>query len=176
MHILYRLLLTMNSTLLIVVVFLIKEQVQIGLLVNYPRWISYIIFLLIPVLLTAISLVLSRFLSSDSIGGKINDVEQGNNAFLPSYLGYFFVAISIPRWETLVFVFLILFIFTYVSQTSYFNPLFLLWGYQFYYITTENNVKIFLISKKPIRTTEGLSFRNLKRINNFTYIDRETNK
>jgi len=162
----------MNATLLIVVVFLIKEQVQIGFLVDYPRWISYIIFIFIPILLTGISLLLSHFLSGDSIEGNIRDVEQGNNAFLPSYLGYFFVAISIPRCETLIFIFLILFAFTYFSQTLYFNPLFLLWGYQFYYITTENNVKIFLISKKRIRCTQGLSFPNLKRINDFTYIDK----
>ncbi|HBK69321.1 MAG TPA: hypothetical protein DDZ91_11820 [Firmicutes bacterium] len=172
MHIFYRLLLTLNSTLLIGVIFLIKEQEQIGFLTNYHRWVSYILFILIPVFLTGISLLLSRFLSSDSIEGTIKDVAQGNNAFLPSYLGYFFVAISIPRYETLIFVFLILFVFTYLSQTSYFNPLFLLWGYQFYYLTTENNVKIFLISKKTIRRTKGLSFPNLKRINDFTYIDK----
>ena len=88
---------------------------------------------------------------------------------------YFFVALSVPFYETLVFIFTILFIFTYFSQTLYFNPLFLLWGYQFYYITSENNVKIFLISKKCIRSTQGLSFPNLKRINNFTYIDKGGN-
>lgn len=162
----------MNSTSLIIVVFLIKAQVKIGLLSGYPRWISYIIFICMPVLLTGISLIFTRFLSNDNIEGDIRDLEQANNAFLPSYLGYFFVALSVPYCETLIFTFAILFVFTYFSQTLYFNPLFLLWGYQFYYITTENNVKIFLISKKRIRSTQGLSFSKLKRINNFTYIDR----
>ncbi|MDR3584928.1 MAG: hypothetical protein P4L59_06325 [Desulfosporosinus sp.] len=171
LNVFYQLFLTMNATLLIIVVFLIKVQVQIGFLASSPRWISYIIFICIPILLTGISLLLTHFLSDDNIEGNIRDVEQANNAFLPSYLGYFFVALSVPYCETLIFTFSILFVFTYFSQTLYFNPLFLLWGYQFYYITTENNVKIFLISKKLIRSTQGLSFPKLKRINNFTFID-----
>lgn len=169
---LYRLFLTFNATSLIIVVFLIKTQFQLCFLNGFPKWISYIVFICIPIILTGISLLLSRFLSSDSITGEIKDVEQANNAFLPSYLGYFFVALSIQYNETLLFVFLILFAFTFFSQTLYFNPLFLFWRYQFYYITTENNVKLFIISKKQIRSSNGLRFSLLKRINNFTYIDK----
>ncbi len=172
LNILNQLFLTMNATSLIIVVFLIKEQVQIEFLAGSHRWISYMIFICIPILLTGISLLFTRYLSDDNIEGNIRDIEQANNAFLPSYLGYFFVALSVPYCETLIFTFAILFMFTYFSQTLYFNPLFLLWGYQFYYITTENNVKIFIISKKQMRSTQGLSFPKLKRINNFTYIDK----
>jgi hypothetical protein len=172
LNVLYQLFLTMNSTSLIIVVFLIKEQKKIVFLANSPGWISYIIYICIPILLTGISLLFTHFLSDDNIEGYVKDVEQANNAFLPSYLGYFFVALSVPHCETIIFIFSILFIFTYFSQTLYFNPLFLLWGYQFYYITTENNIKIFLISKREIRSTHKLSFPKLKRINNFTYIDR----
>lgn len=171
LNILYQIFLTINATSLIIVVFLIKTQVQIGCLDHYPRWISYIIFICIPIFLTGVSLLLTHLLSDDDIEG-IRDVEQANNAFLPSYLGYFFVALSVPYCETLMFCFAILFVFTYFSQTLYFNPLFLLWRYHFYYITTENNVKIFLISKKQIRSAHGIGFLKLKRINNFTYIDR----
>lgn len=171
LNIAYQLFLTMNATSLVIVVFMIKEQVQISFLEGTQNWISYIVFICIPVLFTAISLLVKQYLSDDSIESNIKDVEQANNTFLPSYLGYFFVALSVPYCETLIFIFAILFIFTYFSQTLYFNPLFLIFGYQFYYITTENNVKIFLISKKQIRSTKGLTFPNLKRINNFTYID-----
>lgn len=172
LNVLYQLFLTINATSLIIFVFLIKQQVQIGFLASSPRWISYIIFICIPIILTGISLLLTKFLSDDNIEGNVKDIEPANNSFLPSYLGYFFVALSVPYYETLIFIFVILFAFTYFSQTLYFNPLFLLWGYQFYYITTGNNVKIFLISKRRIRSTEGLSFQKLKRINNFTYIDK----
>ena len=122
--------------------------------------------------MTGLSLLFTRFLSSDSIEGNVKDIEQANNAYLPSYLGYFFVALSVPDIETLVWVFLILFVFTYFSQTLYFNPLFLLWGKHFYYVTTKNNVKIFLITKKALRTTSDAEFEKLKRINDYTFIDK----
>lgn len=171
LRILYQLFLTLNATSLIIVVFLIKTQVRFCLLSGPLRWISYIAYICVPIILTGISLLLTKFLSGDVIEGDIRDIEPANNAFLPSYLGYFFVALSVPYGETLVFIFSILFLFTYFSQTLYFNPLFLIWGYHFYYITTKNNIKLFLISKKQIRGTAGLSFPKLKRINDFTYID-----
>ena len=126
-----------------------------------------------PVVTTAMSLFLKKFLSYDSIEKQPLDIEQANNSFLPSYLGYFFVALSVPTPETLWFIYFILFVFTFCSQAIYFNPIFLIFGYQFYYMTTADNVKIFLISKKQIKTTKALVFPTLKRINNFTFIDVE---
>lgn len=79
---------------------------------------------------------------------KVIEAEQANNAFLPSYLGYFFVALSINHFETLAFIFTILFLFTFYSQTLYFNPLFLLFGYHFYYLTTVNKTKVLMITEK----------------------------
>lgn len=151
-----------------IVIFLIKQHCII--INKAPNWISYLIFISIPVLMTGLSLLCTRFLSTDSIEGNVKDLEHANNAYLPSYLGYFFVALSVPDVETLVFVFLILFVFTYFSQTIYFNPLFLLWKRHFYYVTTENNIKIFLITRKVLRKPSDVRFENLKRINNYTFI------
>lgn len=151
-----------------IVIFLIKQHCII--INKAPNWVSYLIFISIPALMTGLSLLCTRFLSTDSIEGNVKDLEHANNAYLPSYLGYFFVALSVPDVETLVFVFLILFVFTYFSQTIYFNPLFLLWKRHFYYVTTENNIKIFLITRKVLRKPSDVRFENLKRINNYTFI------
>lgn len=175
-NIIYQLFLTLNATSLIIVIFLIKEQTVLTILENFPNWVSYSVFISIPIILTGLSLFLTKFLSDDSIEGGIKELELANNAYLPSYLGYFFVALSVPYLETLIFVFALLFMFTFFSQTLYFNPLFLFWGNHFYYITTDKNVKIFLITKKRIRRIENLEFSKLKRINNFTYIDVEVEK
>lgn len=177
---LYRLLLTFNSTSLIIVVFLVKEKTVIDWcpqLSFLPSYISYIVYFSIPVILTYFSLLLSRFLEDDSLEkenniSKIVEVEQANNAFLPSYLGYFFVAVSVPYCETLVFVFFILFLFTFFSQTLYFNPLFLLFRYKFYYLTTANRIKIFLITEKSLKSPADIDLPILKRINDFTFIDK----
>ncbi|CAM3931809.1 hypothetical protein [Mesobacillus zeae] len=184
----YRLFLTFNSTSLIIVIFLIKEQETIKwpqIMSFIPDYISYILYFLLPVFFTYLSLLLSRLLSNDSLEkskkviekeqtlelSKIAEVEQANNSFLPSYLGYFFVALSIPYFETLIIVFLLLFIFTFFSQTLYFNPLFLLFGFQFYYLTTINRTKIFLITRKSLKDPKDINLPNLKRINDFTFID-----
>ena len=178
MKILYRLLLTFNATSLILVVYLVKSETTIDWISKIwnftPKYLSYIIYVLVPIILTYFSLLLTNLLSTDVIQqGSIIEVEQANNVFLPSYLGYFFVALSVSKSDTLYFVFLILFIFTFLSQTLYFNPLFLFFGYNFYNVTTNNNIKIFIVSKKTIKNPKDIGFNKLKRINNFTFIDKE---
>lgn len=172
----YKLLLTFNATSLILVVYFIKERYYFYCLDKFPVWVSYIACMLFPVVTTGMSLILKKFLSYDSIEKQPLDIEQANNSFLPSYLGYFFVALSVPTTETLWFIYFILFVFTFCSQAMYFNPVFLIFGYQFYNVTTADNVKIFLISRKQIKTTKELVFPMLKRINNFTFIDVEKAK
>lgn len=177
MNLIYRLLLTFNATSLILVVYLIKEQVTINSLSknlnNFPQYISYIIYFLIPIILTCFSLRISNYLGSSNISkGSIVEIENANNAFLPSYLGYFFVALSVNNNKTLIFVFIILFVFTFLSQTLYFNPLFLIFRYHFYNVTTNNKTKLFIISKNQITKIDDIEFPTLKRINNFTFIDK----
>lgn len=181
-NLLFRLFLTFNATSLILVVYLVKEQVVINdfhpYLESLPHWVSYVSYFAIPVLFTYLSILMSSGLANDSIEAEegksaVKEIEQANNAYLPSYLGYFFVALSVPFNETLIFVFAILFLFTFLSQTLYFNPLFLFFGYHFYYLRTETNIKIFLITKKKLKDPGKLSFPALKRINDFTFIDKE---
>lgn len=194
MNFIYRLLLTFNATSLIIVVFLIKEkfvfsciwskfihisnnEVSVSILKilkSFPDFISYIVYILIPILFTFISLRVGKHLGNANISkGTIVEIENANNAFLPSYLGYFFVALSISTFDTLVYMFIILFVFTFLSQTLYFNPLFLIFGYHFYNVSTSNKAKLFIISKKEIIKVDDVEFPLLKRINNFTFIEYE---
>ena len=180
-NLLFRLFLTFNATSLILVVYMIKEQIVINTisccLENLPHWVSYVLYFAVPVFFTFLSLLLSNKLADDNIEGEegksaIKDIEQANNAYLPSYLGYFFVALSVNHCDTLIFVFAILFLFTFLSQTLYFNPLFLVFRYHFYYLNTENNIKIFLITKRNLKDPRSLNFPYLKRINDFTFIEK----
>jgi hypothetical protein len=177
MNIIYRLLLTFNATSLILVIFLIKEDIALinlhEKICTLPHYVSFICYFSIPILFTYISLLLAKYLGNSNIKkGSIIEVENANNAFLPSYLGYFFVALSVNNYETLIFVFFILFVFTYLSQTLYFNPLFLIFGYHFYNISTQSKSKLFIITKYEISNVEDVEFPALKRINNFTFIDK----
>jgi hypothetical protein len=115
-----------------------------------------------------------KCLDDDNIKKEhIKEIELANNSFLPSYLGYFFVALGIVDVDTLLIVFFILFIFTFLSQTLYFNPIFLVFGYHFYFLKNVNDVKIFLISKKQLKKPNDVDFNQLKRINHYTFIDLE---
>jgi hypothetical protein len=172
----YRLLLAFNSTYMVIVVFLIQQRYIITKLNFLSIYVSYILFILTPVLLTYLSFKVMKYLDNDEIKKvHIKEIELANNSFLPSYLGYFFVALGIVDVDTLLIVFFILFIFTFLSQTLYFNPIFLLFGYHFYFLKNINDVKIFLISKKQLKKPNDVDFNQLKRINNYTFIDLENN-
>ncbi|QTH46845.1 hypothetical protein J4772_31725 [Cohnella sp. LGH] len=164
---------TLNSLLFIVIVYLIKEKITIFKVHLIPTWTLHLIYVLIPIPLSLLILKTSKLLKKDSIEGKILQIEEANNAYLPSYLGYFFVALSVPDTYTFLFVFSILFIFVYFSQTHYFNPVFLLLKYHFYYVTTDDNCMNIIISKRTFEGENELEFMNLRRINYHTYIDEE---
>lgn len=170
---LYRLFLTFNSTYLIVVVFLVKERYYLVLLEELNCiYVSWCLFILFPVVLTYISFCVARKLPKDAVSAEeVVEIELANNNFLPTYLGYFFVSLSINDIPTLIVVYGIIFVFTYLSQTLYFNPIFLLFKYHFYFLKTSQNKKIFLITKKEIKKPREAGFNRLRRINNYTFIN-----
>lgn len=86
-------------------------------------------------------------------------------------LDTFFVALSINDWKTLVFVYIIIFIFTFCSQELYFNPLLLVLKYNFYTISTQAGSTLFLISKKNYKKPEDVIISKVYRINNSTFIE-----
>ena len=148
MKYLYQLFLAFNSTWLIVVVYLIKEKYILNVLENFSIYYSWTIFVFIPIILTAFSFLIALKLPRDILrSNSVNEIELANNNFLPTYLGYFFVSLGIDDVSTLIVVFGIIYLFTYLSQTLYFNPIFLFFGYHFYFIKTASNVKLFLITR-----------------------------
>ena len=182
MNFVFRMLLTFNATSLLVIIFMVQKGYTLGAifpsisayLVNVSNFSSYFLYLLIPILLTRLSIVLSSKLGKDEFKqGEIASIELANNSFLPSYLGYFFVALSINNWDTLIFVYSVLFIFTILSQALYFNPLFLLFNFEFYNITTKNGAAIFLISQHRYKMPDEIKISSAYRINNYTFIERD---
>lgn len=172
MSFIYRLFLAFNSTYLIIVVYLIKKDYYLSILSRYSHYLSWLSFILFPVFLTGLSFFVVKALGTDSLARtSVDEIELANNSFLPTYLGYFFVSLGIENVPTLIVVFLIIYLFTFLSQTLYFNPIFLLFGYQFYFIKTKSNVKIFLISRKALKCPGDDDFPILKRINDYTFID-----
>lgn len=170
LNFIYRLILTLNATSWMVVVYGIKEHWQMRCLAT---WVTSFGLLMIPVALSLLSIGLSTFFDKDTIK-QCRECNLADNEFLTIYLGYFFVSLSISDLLTLYFLYGIIFVFTLLSQTQYFNPIFLLFGYHFYHITTEYGTKVFVIRRgSVIRSKKGISFNNLRRINDTTYIARK---
>lgn len=117
----YRALLAFVSTFWLVVIYIINDDD----LCFCHRVLATTVCLAIPILLSWFSLQISSFLGTDS-PGKLHDIYLADGEFLPTYLGYFFVALSISDLLSLIFIYLILLVFVYLSQTQYFNPIYYL--------------------------------------------------
>ena len=172
MNLLFKILLTINATSWMIILYAINEKCTFF---SLPVWLFDILLFLIPVLLSLISIWFSKFLGKDNLSECI-EFSLADNEFLPVYLGYFFLSLSVPNdnIKMMSVIYSIVFIFTFLSQTQYFNPIFLLFGYHYYHILTQNGTRIFVIHRgKVIRNKENLKFENLRRINDTTYIEKE---
>lgn len=169
MNFIYKLLLTINATSWMGVIYAIKEGWTIG---KIPVWLFGIILLVIPVILSVFSLLLTKKFGKESLT-ECTEVSLADGEFLPVYLGYFFVSVGVSENLTMLIVFVIVFVFTFISQTQYFNPIFLLFGYHYYHILTRNGTKIFVMKRGNVaRKASELSLVNLRRINDTTFIER----
>lgn len=167
---LFRLILTVSATFWIVIVFGIKERWTFCIL---STGMVSVVLMLVPIVLSGVSLWLSKFFDKDSVK-QCKECVLADNDFLPVYLGYFFVALSINDVSTLCCIYAIIFVFTFLTQTQYFNPVFLLFRYHFYHVVTSNGTKVFLIVRgKVIRNVSDVEFANMRRINDTTYIVRK---
>lgn len=165
----YNFLLALASTSPMILIFTVNTQTVIPPTVR-PRLFCLLVLFFI-ILINIIGLLSFRFLSKDSIEGQLKDIELSNGDFLPSYLGYFFVAVSITNMDTFLLVYGLTVLLVMLSQSMYYNPLLLIFRYNFYHATDENGTRLFLITKKKIRTIQAEGFANLRRINDVTYIE-----
>lgn len=168
----YKILLALNATSLMFLIYLIKEERWICCL---GRW-SIGIYFLILLIYTRICIAMRFCLKKDSIERGIKEISVATNGYTTTFLGLFFVALSIPSkdWITFYTVLVILIAFIYNSQTIYFNPLLCLFGYNFYEIHTNLGTRVYVITQvKNIKGTSGLEFPKLRKINEFTFIDEE---
>lgn len=164
-----RLILTLSSVSFFVIVYLVQNEIH---LFQCDCWIEYLVYIITPFILSGISLILCRKLSTSSIN-KVISIETSNNDFLANYLAFFFVALSVNKDNMPVFwiVFGMIVLFTFVSRVSYFNPIFLVFGFNYYYVYTAENVKVLLISQKKYKKPDEFQAMKAKRINDYTFIE-----
>ena len=170
MNFLMRLFMTFSSISFYIIVYLVQNDIILFKnKIGQYKWVILLFYIGIPFVLTFISLFFCTLLSKDTLK-EIKAIETSNNDFLANYLSFFFVALSIQRAEAFWIVLVMTLFFTFFSRVSYFNPIFLILGYSFYYVTTTDNVKIMLISKSKLRNPSTFEPIFVRRINDYTFI------
>lgn len=171
MNFILRLFMTFSSVSFFLIVFLVQNEINpFGSQLGDYYWLTYIGYLAVPFLLTLLSLGICKLLSKSSIN-KVVSLETSNNDFLANYLAFFFVALSVKGMAVFWMVFGMTILFTFVSRVSYFNPIFLVFGFNFYYVHTGENVKVMLISRKKLKSPQAFESMSVRRINDYTFIE-----
>lgn len=175
----YNFFFTLVSLSLLVVIYLINSGTEIGTLfglhissVDVPAYVSYAIYCAASILLTWISsLLFNKFERHDFPDRNIVCIESADGTFIPTYLAYVFIGLSVNGLVQLLFCYGILAIICYAAQIYLFNPVFYLLRYKFYFVTNSRNKKLLVMTKKEILLSENAMFENLYRVNDYTYVE-----
>lgn len=166
----YKILLTLSATSWMVAIYVISNSLTPK---QIPSRLFGILLLLLSILLASALLRLFRHLPKETPFHNSKEIELADGEFLPTYLGYFFISVGVSDHFTMIVLYLIVSVFTFLSQSQYYNPIFLFFGYHFYHISTEVGTKIFVIQKgEIIRNPKDFSPNTLYRLNNSTFIGR----
>lgn len=159
----FRIALTISSTSWLIIIFLFKESCTI--------WATVLLLLIFA--FTYCLLKYSKHLDHDTIN-KCVTCDLADSEFLPAYLGYFFVSLSINDSCVLLFIYSLIALFVYKTQAECFNPILLLLDYHFYRVTIDDGVKVFIIVKgRVIKNVHDIQFNDLRRINDVSFITKE---
>lgn len=161
--------------------FLIINKIDGSFLKLIFPYVTYVIILLLLVFLTHLSIKYLIF-KLDKISfekEQIDVFEQANDFYLPVYLGYSFVAISLPTIKSFILFFILMLFILYNTRFFYFNPLFLVLGYKFYFVNNKDKSRILIITKKEVKVASDFFVNSdghktqevaLIKINNHTYL------
>lgn len=135
--------------------FVLEISPILGSLFSY---VTYAIILLLLVLISFLSLIFIRKFLDETLLEKstIKSIEHANDFYLPVYLGYAFIAVSLPTLTALLLFFILMLIILSRTSIFYFNPIFLILGYKFYFVTHTDGSKILVITKNNLMIMDDL--------------------
>lgn len=193
---------TMSSTSVIFPVYFIKIRyvfIHIPNNINMGDSILFIIhvalYMAIPVLFTLLGFGIMKIMGTSDELERVNGckdiqfrITPAETSILPTYLGYFFIALSIPgisgdsvvgaheqpSWPILLAVYFILNGLLALSEKTFFNPL-VMFRYNFYNVLINNQVEILVVSKKDIQKDDGdeVEFPHLLKVTETIFIDKD---
>lgn len=189
MNFIFKLFLTLNTSVFILIIYLINKDINLLGIYVIPQpemigdwwynvyvslvkldYFNWFVYFLIPLLCSYVSIRLCRLLSCDEVK-DVKSIEIASSNFLVNYLALFFVALSIESTGPLIVVFCLSSLLIFISTENYFNPMFLLFRYNFYYLYTNENAKVLLITKTKLKAPNDFQRIEASRINDFTFME-----
>lgn len=176
---LYRFLYSLSSVTLLLPIYVFNRKVDIAqwfaIESHQPlfNWIFYILLLALPFVLTFLLLRFADNLQHQQLtDSRIKTVQSAGADQFPIALGYIFIALSINNNYALALSFLILLLVCFYTP-AYFNLCMYVFRYKYYYVTTNDNIRVLVATRHRILLGTRPSFTKLRRINDLTYIDIE---
>lgn len=141
----------------------------------FPIFIYFFLFIVLMVVCYLCILVIRfKFDKINCLERDVVNVEMANDFYLPIYLGYIFVSLSFSDFKSFILFFALIVIVLSRTRFFYFNPIFILLGYKYYFINNSDGSKILIISKKEIKNKselfQGMQNIDLVKINEFTFM------
>ncbi len=134
-----------------------ETQQSPSLEISWQQLVGAFMLMGAALLLGYIGLLLCSYFEPKTLDIKtIESIEAANDNFLVNYIGFFLIATDMEDCVTLTLVFLFLLYLVFMSNVSYFNPAFLIFGYKFYIITTDLKTRIILITKQTVKKPEDI--------------------
>lgn len=167
MRYLFRLLLAVSSMSLMGMIYLVNSGKTFF---SLSPWACAAGYFLAAVVLAKLPLLFVGYLDRDTIG-EVSTQKPAEATFVPIYLGYFFIALSVTDLKVFAFVTLLLLLFIWYSQHLYFNILWIIFGYRYYEIMHGEKQYLIITKRKDWKESSGTLV--LYRINNYTFIEAE---
>jgi hypothetical protein len=141
--------------------------------IDLPNIISYTLYLAIVVF--ASWLITKRFNKLEDIiditTSEIDKISPTGDNFLASFFAYIFIGLSINNMYILIAIYAILTIMCFCTQMYLYNPVFLLFGYNYFYIKVPKGLTIMVLTKKRFGLNDKEDLKGIRRLNDYTYID-----
>lgn len=175
-----RILHILSSISLLAVIYLINNGVgvgtilgEVGLYVKYdlPQWASYVVYIASVIAFAGVlTLFFKKLRPGELRNQNIEQLDSDNSGLLAMILAYVFVGLSINNGWTLIAVMLFLLIFNLCGSSHIYNPIFYLFGYRYYYVTS-SKTKILVMTRTKYPLGSDADFEQCGCLNDYTYID-----
>ena len=163
----------------VIVFWLISSQALESMYDTLPAvlqdfWLGVAAIVAVFAVLSWLSLRLARKTFPDGNSLKADEIKPIENIAMPTYIGMFVIALeiggSLDLQRSSAVLILLLILWWLFERVFYFNPVWLLFGYRFYEAKTVNGNTFTVISKQK-NLKGNCDFDNLRKINEYTYLE-----